>query len=263
MIPIRNIIVLGAGNVATHLTEALIRKGFFITQLYSRSEKSGKDLALKVEADFIGSPDELDSSADLYILAVNDETISAIAPLLHVDSGIVVHTSGSIGMDILRPFFPRRGVFYPLQTFRKERNISFTSIPICIEASDHADEAILLELARELSSCVHLINSYQRRMLHMTAVFAGNFTNFMYSIAEDLLRDHDIPFDLLKPLIKQTAENIEYSDLFSLQTGPAVREDSGIMEAHQALLQDHELYKEIYDLISKSIIQQKREHDKL
>jgi len=263
MNPIRNIIVLGAGNVAAHLTEALVRKGFSITQLYNLSEERGKKLALKVKADYIGSPDKLDSSADLYILAVSDEAISALASRLHVDSGIVVHTSGSKGMEILRPFFSRRGVFYPLQTFRKEREISFASIPICVEASDRTDENILLDLAGQLSSSIHLINSDQRRILHMTAVFAGNFTNFMYSIAEDLLRKHDIPFDLLKPLIRQTAENIEHPDLLSLQTGPAVREDSEIMEAHRALLTDHDLYKEIYDLISKSIIQQKKEHDKL
>ena len=263
MNPIRNIIVLGAGNVATHLSKALVSEGFVIPQLYSRSEKSGHYLAKKIEADFIDSPEKLDRSADLYILAVNDETIASVAPHLYVDSGIVVHTSGSIGMDTLQHFFPRSGVFYPLQTFRKERELSFSSIPICIEASSETDEMVLMDLASQLSSSVQLINSDQRRILHMTAVFAGNFTNFIYSIAEDLLQDHDIPFDLLKPLIKQTAENIEHTDLFSMQTGPAVREDSTIMEAHRKLLNDHEQYKEIYDLISKSIIQQKRKHDKL
>ena len=263
MNPIRNISILGAGNVATHLTETLINNGFPIGQLYSRSEKSGNELALKINADFIDSPGKLDSSADLYILAINDETISLVAPKLHVDSGIVVHTSGSIGMDVLQPFFPRIGVFYPLQTFRKERKLSFSSIPICVEANNHTVETSLLDLASQLSSCVHLINSDQRRVLHMTAVFAGNFTNFMYSIAEDLLHEHGIPFDMLKPLIRQTAENIEYPDLFSMQTGPAVREDSEIMERHRNLIKDHDLYKEIYDLISKSIIQQKRKYDKL
>ncbi|MBC8316102.1 MAG: DUF2520 domain-containing protein [Bacteroidales bacterium] len=263
MNPIRNIIVLGAGNVATHLTRALVSKGFSITQLYNPSEERGRTLASKVKAGYIGSPENLDRSADLYILAVSDDAIATLASRLHVDSGIVVHTSGSKGMDILQPFFSHSGVFYPLQTFMQEREISFNSIPICIEASDRTDENSLLDFAGQLSSCVHLINSDQRRILHMTAVFAGNFSNFMYSIAEDLLEKHNIPFDLLKPLIRQTAENIEHADLFSLQTGPAVRQDSEIMEEHRALLTDHDLYKKIYDLISISIIQQKNKHDKL
>ena len=153
------------------------------------------------------------------------------------------------------------GVFYPLQTFSKEKRINFSDIPICIEGNTVENEEKLLQLARLISRKVLPLDSAQRKVLHMTAVFACNFSSFMYTIAEDLLKKHNIPFSLLKPLIQQTASLARHEDVFSRQTGPAVRGDSKIMEEHLEMLAKHGVYMEIYDLISKSIIKHKHKND--
>ncbi|MFH1161552.1 MAG: Rossmann-like and DUF2520 domain-containing protein [bacterium] len=263
MMPIKHIVLLGAGNLATHLTRAFTKKGYHILQVYNRTPGHGKKLARNAGAAYIGSLEQLDRNADLYILAVNDSAIREIAGRIRIDRGLVVHTSGSVRMDELATASPNYGVFYPLQTFRKDKRISFGKLPVCVEANSQEGEKALLHLAGQVSSNVHLINSEQRKVLHMTAVFAGNFSNFMYAIAEELLQKHGIPFDLLKPLIRQTASNVKHTGLFSLQTGPAIREDFHVLEEHRELLAEHAVYMEIYDLISKSIIKQKRKNGKL
>lgn len=260
---IRNIVILGAGNVGTHLSKSLFAKGFNIVQLYNRTEEKGMKLARLLETSYSGSIDEINPAADLYMMALSDSSIPEIASRLKVREGLVVHTSGSVGMDVLNNTSRHIGVFYPLQTFREMKRVSFSNIPICIEGNLPGVEKKLDWFARQLSSNVHVINSEQRKMLHLTAVFAGNFTNYLYTIAQDLLLQYEIPFELLKPLIKQTAANVRHSDLFSLQTGPAVREDTAIIEEHLKLLENQVAYKKIYDLISKQIIKHKHKHGKL
>ncbi|NQV02972.1 MAG: DUF2520 domain-containing protein [Bacteroidia bacterium] len=260
---VKNIVLFGAGNVAAHLSKALVGKGFTIVQLFNRTEETGNPLARLIGASYTGSLKKIEPDADLYILALSDSAVPEIASQLRIRSGIVVHTSGSLGMEVLRQTSNQTGVLYPLQTFRKGKLISFYRIPICVEANLPAVEKVLIGLAEQLSSNVHVINSEQRKILHLTAVFAGNFTNYLYAIAEDLLHQYNIPFELLKPLIKHTAANIRYSDLFSLQTGPAIREDTAIIEKHLKLLENQKSYQEIYNLISKQIIQYKHRNGKL
>ncbi|MFH1297758.1 MAG: Rossmann-like and DUF2520 domain-containing protein [Bacteroidota bacterium] len=260
---IKHIVLFGAGNVATHLSNAFIGKGFSVVQLFNRTEKTGKRLARLIGASYTGSLQKVEQDADLYILAISDSAIPEIASRLKVRRGIVVHTSGSVGMEVLKKTADQTGVLYPLQTFRKGRRISFDRIPVCVEANLPGVEKALVGLAEQLSSNVHVINSAQRQILHLTAVFAGNFTNYLYAIAEDLLLQYNIPFELLNPLIRQTASNVRHAGLFSLQTGPAIREDTAIIDKHLELLKDHQAYQEIYDLISKRIIQHKHQHGKL
>ncbi len=260
---IKNIVVLGAGNVASHLSKALNAKGLTIVQLYNRTEESGKRLARLLGASYTNTIQQIIPDADLYILALSDNALPELASQIRVRKGIVVHTSGSVGLDVLQNTSTQIGVLYPLQTFREGKQISFDRIPICIEGNKPGVEKRLVKLAEQLSSNVQIINSRQRKMLHLTAVFAGNFTNYLYTIAQDLLQQYDLPFELLKPLIKQTAANVRHSDLFSLQTGPAVREDTAIIEEHLGLLANEKAYKDIYDLISKQIIQHKHQHGKL
>ena len=260
---IKHIVLFGAGNVATHLSKALVGKGFSVVQLFNRTEDTGKRLARLIGASYTGSLQKVEQDADLYILALSDTAIPEMTSRLRVRRGIVVHTSGSVGMEALQHTASQTGVLYPLQTFHKGKRISFDRIPVCVEGNLPAVEKALVGLAEQLSSNVHVINSEQRQILHLTAVFAGNFTNYLYAIAEDLLLQYNIPFELLKPLIKKTAANIRHADLFSLQTGPAIREDTAIMDKHLKLLEDHKDYQEIYDLISKRIIQHKLRHGKL
>ncbi|MBE0648343.1 MAG: DUF2520 domain-containing protein [Bacteroidales bacterium] len=260
---IKNIVILGAGNVAAHLSQALAAKGFDITQIYSRTEEKGRRLAALLGTGYAGSVKDINPDADLYIMALSDTALSEIAMQFNVDQGIVVHTSGSVGMDVLKDCSNYTGVVYPLQTFREGNQIPFDAIPVCVEASDSDVEERLLDLAGRLSTNVRVLNSGQRKILHLTAVFASNFTNYLYTIAEDLLLQNDIPFDLLEPLIMRTAANASHSNLFSLQTGPAVRGDTAILESHMELLSGDKAYKEIYELISKQIIQHKHRHGKL
>lgn len=260
---IRHIVFFGAGNVATHLSKAFIRKGYTVCQIYNRTEMEGKRLARLTGASYTGSIQQIEPAADLYILALSDSAIPEMAFRLRVNRGIVVHTSGSLGLDVLKNTSNRTGVLYPLQTFRKGKRISFDKIPLCVEASSPEVEKLLVELAGRLTANVNVLSSEQRKILHLTAVFAGNFTNYLYAIAEDLLLQNNIPFELLQPLIRQTASNITHSDIFKLQTGPAVREDKAILEKHLSMLNDHPAYRKIYDIISKQIVQHKHRDGKL
>ncbi|MEI6883449.1 MAG: DUF2520 domain-containing protein [Bacteroidota bacterium] len=260
---IKNIVIIGAGNMATHLALAFHRKEVNVTQIVSRSRLAGERLARKVKAGYNDDFAVAGLQADLFILAVSDSAIEEVSRNLKPDNRLVVHTSGSVDMQVLSGASSNIGVFYPLQTFSKDHRINFSNIPVCIEASSAENEEKLIQLARLISKKVQPLSSAQRKVLHMTAVFAGNFSSFMYTIAEDLLKKHDIPFSLLKPLISQTASLARHEDVFSRQTGPAVRGDSKTMEEHLEMLARHGVYMEIYDLISKSIIKHKRRNDEL
>lgn len=260
---IRKIVLLGAGNMAGHLSKALVRCGLRLEEVMSRSPESGKRLARQLGARFIEKIEDLNQDADLYILAVNDSSIAQIAGTLRLKNKIVVHTSGTVGIDVLNPVSRKRGVFYPLQTFRKGKRIRFSNVPICIEADQAGVERTLLDLATRVSTSVHVITSEQRKILHLAAVFASNFTNYMYAVAEDLISQDDIPFDLLAPLIRQTASNIRHTGIFGLQTGPAIREEWAVIEQHLELLKDRKVYRDIYNLMTQSIIQQQHRNAKL
>jgi len=260
---IQNVVVIGAGNLATHLALVLHRKGINVIQVLNRSRSAGERLAHRVKAGFKADFSEADFRADLFILAVSDSAIQEVANSLRLKDQLLVHTSGSVDMEAISGASSNVGVFYPLQTFSKDKRINFSNIPVCIEANTRENEEKLLYLARLISKKVQPVNSAQRKVLHMTAVFACNFSSFMYTIAEDLLKKHDIPFSLLKPLIRQTAAIAKHEDVFSRQTGPAVRGDIKIMHEHLEMLAKHGVYMEIYDLISKSIIKHKLSNDEL
>ena len=260
---IRNIVVIGAGNLATQLALAFHREGVNVVQVLNRTRLNGEKLARRVKADFSCDFREVDFRADLFILAISDSAIGEVASTLGLEDQLLVHTSGSVDLDVLSGASTNSGVFYPLSTFSKDRRINFSNIPICIEANTKENEEKLMQLARIVSNKAQVLNSRQRKVLHMTAVFAGNFSSFMYTIAEDLLKQHGISFSLLKSLIEQTAATAKHEDVFSRQTGPAVRGDSRIMEEHLEMLAKDGVYMEIYALISKSIIKHKTRNDKL
>jgi predicted short-subunit dehydrogenase-like oxidoreductase (DUF2520 family) len=182
---------------------------------------------------------------------VNDDAISTI--LSKLKNIAIVHTSGSIGMDIFELNFSDFGVFYPLQTFNTYIELTISEIPFCIEGNSKAFEKQLVEIAKNLSSNVITMNSAQRQQLHIAAVFANNFSNHMYSIADDLLTEEDIDFKVLLPLIKQTIAKINTNKPKAIQTGPAKRKDIKIMQKHINLIQQEDI-KELYQKISNNII---------
>jgi predicted short-subunit dehydrogenase-like oxidoreductase (DUF2520 family) len=204
--------------------------------------------------------------ADLYLIAIKDSAIQEVLENLSLDENrMIVHTAGSVPMNILDGFSKNYGVFYPLQTFSKNRKIDFSDIPICIEANHPSSLMKLQELAGRLSGSVHQINSHDRKTLHLAAVFANNFVNHFYAIGESLLQDKRLNFDLLKPLIRETAKKTESLSPVDAQTGPAKRNDQTIINAHLKMLHDQPDLQKIYRLMSESIFQfhQNQKHDLL
>ncbi|MCX6245388.1 MAG: DUF2520 domain-containing protein [Bacteroidetes bacterium] len=253
--PIRKIVILGAGRLATNLSVAIRKKGYEIAEVYNRTERHGTTLARKLKARYVSEPELLTKEADLYILAVSDGAIPEVLSHLKCGNQLLVHTSGSAGMDVLKTSSSRHGVIYPPQTFTMKRLVNFRSVPLCIEGNSAETAEQLTSFAATLSDQVFSINSDQRKILHLAAVFANNFTNFMYVIAQELLTEKGMDFRMLEPIIRLTAARTASGNVAEKQTGPAIRGDMDTMREHLALLSGHPDYKEIYELISQRIIE--------
>lgn len=245
-------VIIGAGNVATHMALEMQRVGLEIGQVYSRTEMSASELAGKLGCSWTTSIDELRSDADFYLFCVKDAVLPGLLSRMKPNKGIWIHTAGSVPMDIFRMYTTRYGVLYPLQTFSKNREVDFRGIPLFVEASGEEVERILLELAGCLSDNVQTLSSEKRKTLHLAAVFACNFTNHMYSVATQLLEEKGISYNVLLPLIDETAAKIHQLKPVDAQTGPAVRYDENIIHEHVSQLKDP-IQQEIYSLISKDI----------
>jgi len=251
---INNIVLIGAGNVATQLGKALQKQEKNIVQVLSRTLDSAEKLARQISSTAISNPDHLTRDADLYILSVPDDEIQNVLASINFHDSLLVHTSGSVGMDVLNKVSSNFGVFYPLQTFSKTRDVDFSDIPICIEACDEKVCLLLTNLATEISADVRKINSAQRQTIHLAAIFASNFTNHMYTLADEILEKENISFDILKPLIRETAKKIEYKTPKDSQTGPAIRGDMKVIEKHIQDLQSEPRKLVLYKIISKLIM---------
>lgn len=250
---IKNIVLIGAGNVATQLACAFDNAGFQISQVYSRTTESAEKLGGDLNTGFTTDLNAIVSDADLYIVSVSDDAVKPLANNLFLGDKLVVHTSGSISIDEIKQMSDNYGVFYPLQTFSKTRKADFKSIPICIEANFGESEKLLIELGRSISNDVRRIKTEERKRIHLAAVFACNFPNFMYTIAEEILKKNKLDFELLKPLIEETAAKVQTIDPYDAQTGPAKRGDETIMNQHLELLKEYPGFKEIYKLMSSEI----------
>jgi len=254
----QKIVFIGAGNVASHLGKALKDAGNEILQVYSRTEKSASLLAQKLETTSTSNISEIYSNADLYVISVSDDNVDQILGKLTLKDKLVVHTSGFLPMDTLKQVSENYGVFYPLQTFSKSREVEMRSVPICIEANTPENLQLLNSLAGQISSDVRQINSDQRKVLHLSAVFACNFPNFMYAIAEKILQNHDMDFSILKPLILETAQKIQELEPANAQTGPAIRGDERVINAHLKMLDNYPAYQKLYQIITDQISDTKK-----
>ena len=250
---IQNIVLIGAGNLATHLGLAIQKTGRKIVQVFSRTEESALHLAGILNADFTCDPQDISREADLYILSVTDDAANQISGTLNLGQKLVVHTSGSLPMNILRKSSENFGVLYPLQTFSKSRSVDFDTVPLCIEASSADNLQLLEHFAKELSHKVVEVDSEKRKIIHVAAVFACNFPNFMYNIADKILADKGLNFDLLRPLILETAVKVQELKPEEAQTGPSIRGDKTILRKHDELLKEYPEYREIYKKLSEAI----------
>jgi predicted short-subunit dehydrogenase-like oxidoreductase (DUF2520 family) len=242
--------IIGSGNVAQHLIVALSKTtDIELVQVFAR-----KDAAVA----HLTSPDKIYTNfndiiaADLFIIAITDDAITEVSAAIPFSNELVVHTSGSVSIEAINNK-NRPGVFYPLQTFSKSKEVDFKTIPICIETKNEKDFEILEKVAKSISNTVYKINSEQRKALHIAAVFVCNFVNYLYQIGNDICIENDLPFDILKPLIQETANKILTLSPNQAQTGPAKRKDIQTINAHLNFLSDDN-QKEIYKMLTKSII---------
>ena len=254
---IRNVTLIGAGNVAQHLGLALRAAGVDISQVFSRNIQKSKALAELVSSEAIDEFEVL-KPADLVVVAVSDRAIAEVSGLLSrfLPAGtLVVHTSGATPSAFLASHFERYGVFYPLQTFTIGRPVDFEKVPICLHSGTESDLVELESLAHRISRSVHRVDDEQRRWLHLTAVVVNNFPNHLFTLAHRVLSDQHLPFDLLKPLILETAKKVQDSPPAAMQTGPAHRGDRDTIEAHLHMLEEYPGLREVYEVISKSIVE--------
>lgn len=246
------IVFIGAGNVATHLATELYRKSFNIVQVYSRTQESASELAYKVEAEAITDIRSVRDDADLYIYSIKDSILEDIISQTPKHNGIALHTAGSVPMQVFSKYSLNYGVLYPFQTFSKNQKIDWRDIPLFIEASNKSNLEIIKKVASTLSTKVSELDSNDRKYIHLTGVFACNFTNHMYVLSELFLNKINLPFDIALPLINETASKVNKLSPTEAQTGPAIRFDENVINKHLSLIEDDDI-KEIYKLMSKNI----------
>ena len=245
------IFIIGTGNVATHLSAALLKAGHNIEGVCGRNFSHTEELAKKLNVKPFNSVGSIPADADAYLISVSDDSIAEVAAQLPDVEGIVAHTAGSVQMSALARF-SRHGVFYPLQSFSKSRAIDMSRVPLCIEGCNSETTDALLALARSVSNDVRPMTTAQRAHLHLAAVFASNFVNSMYAEAENILKKSNIPFDIMRELIAETAAKADDMSPTAAQTGPARRGDARVMSRQMELLSDRELQK-LYSFVSERI----------
>lgn len=248
------ITIIGSGNVATHLAAAFKNAGHSMVQVYSRDLQNASLLAYHVHAEAIDDLGQINPETDLFVIAVKDDAIEFIAAALAQYNRLIVHTSGATPLQALLDHTKNAGVFYPLQTFNKTREVNFNTVPLCIEGADEQIASQLNELAYTITQNVYRVTSAEREMLHLAAVFACNFPNYLFYTAQQLLAEQQLPFDLLRPLILETAQKVQELLPAAVQTGPAIRHDEKTMAAHQQLLDEKPELQRLYMQLSQGII---------
>jgi len=247
------IVIIGAGNVATHLGLRLKQTGAEISQVYSRTEKSAKKLAEILDVPYCTELSLINKDAELYLYAVSDIALQDIINQINTPEATHIHTAGSVSMNIFEKYAANYGVLYPLQTFSKDKEVDFKKIPLFLEGNNESTVQVLTNLATAISDIHFFADSEKRRLIHLSAVFACNFTNYMYLLAGEIASKAEIPYELLLPLIEETADKVNYLSPKEAQTGPAVRNDDITIQNHITLLEyDHDA-QEIYRLISTQI----------
>ena len=248
------IVLIGAGNLATHLGKALHAAGHDMVQVFSRTMQSAETLASLLDAEPLTNMAQVRDDADVYIFLVKDSALEQlISQLCGGEKKVFLHTAGSMPMSVFRGKALHYGVLYPMQTFSKQREVDFSIIPCFIEANDEFAQKQIEGLAGQISHRVFQLSSEDRKYLHLSAVFACNFANHCYAASQELLQQHGIPFDVMLPLIDETAAKVHGMTPKEAQTGPAVRYDENVIGKQIQLLENQPYFQKIYDCMSKSI----------
>lgn len=252
-----DIVIIGTGNVAAVLGQKFKDAGHHIIQVAGRNAVAANELAYKLGSGFTNNLSQIKKNAELYLVAVNDAAIAEVIRDLSLPGKVIAHTAGAVSKDVLKPVSSHYGVFYPLQSLRKEMTV-IPEIPILLDASDETAKSILETLAKSISSGkVSVANEENRMKTHVAAVIVSNFTNHLYALAEDYCRKENIDFSQLVPLIEETAMRIRSTPPAKAQTGPAIRNDKSTIEKHLQLLENHPHLKKLYGILTESIITNK------
>ncbi|CAM1366919.1 Rossmann-like and DUF2520 domain-containing protein [Tenacibaculum xiamenense] len=246
------VVIIGGGKVANHLIKAFLNASDVqLAQIYARNIKQIKEYEHQTEL-----TDDLQKlkKADVYIISVSDDAIEKVSSNI-IEQGLVVHTSGTVSLMSLKNK-GRKGIFYLLQSFSKDKEVNFDEIPFCLEAENDKDLKLLEKLALTIGKKVYHISSEQRSYLHVAAVFVNNFTNHLYSVGNDICDKYNVPFEVLYPLIKETALKVESLSPKEAQTGPAVRNDKNTIKKHLSILNKNQ--QELYKTLTDSIINGKK-----
>lgn len=247
-----DIVIIGTGNTASVLGRKLKNAGHNIVQIFGRNAKAASDLAYELDTESTNYWSVINKEADLYILAVSDIAISEVLKELQVPEKTLVHTAASVSKDVLKGAAAHYGVFYPLQSLKKE-SAYLPDIPIIIDASDEQTNEELKALADTISHKIVEANDVQRQKLHLAAVFCNNFVNHIYRLMEEYCQKEGLDFSLLLPLIEETANRVTQISPSKAQTGPAARGDQPTIESHLKLLEKHPKLREIYRIFTESI----------
>lgn len=243
------VVLLGSGNVASHLIKSMEDNATIdLIQVFARSKKSLENI---IDSNKITTSFSDLKEADVYVISVSDKAIEDVSNQIPFTDKLVVHTSGTMDFRIMHPK-NKRGVFYPLQTFSKNKEINMKDVPFCLETEHEEDYKTIENLAKNLSNSVYKINGEQRKSLHISAVFVSNFVNHLYQIGNALCEENKVPFAILQPLIEETANKIKTLSPSEAQTGPAIRHDEPTIEKHLDALKNP-IYKELYRQLTLSI----------
>ncbi|MEQ8624048.1 MAG: DUF2520 domain-containing protein [Vicingaceae bacterium] len=259
---IKSVTIIGAGNVGHNFGLAFRQAGYLIHEIYSRTQHSAMLLSQTLNCNFTTKLKDLSPSTDLIILAVNDDALPDVIDQIKIKDKPIVHTSGSTPVDVFKgKGFEQYGIFYPVQSFSKNETESLAPIPICVEGNNAEMEQLLMSFARSVSAKVYSMDSEKRKALHVAAVFANNFTNHLFHIANDLLKENNISFEVIRPLLEKTSNKIKSETPLNAQTGPAVRNDRKVIDNHLNYLKNHEDYREIYEVITNNIFKTQKQKE--
>jgi predicted short-subunit dehydrogenase-like oxidoreductase (DUF2520 family) len=251
-----NITIIGSGNVATVLGRRLFGAGHKIHQVLSRNMAHASDLADELASSAITSVSDLKPSAQLYLVAVTDDHLRNIGTWLKLQDQLVVHTAGSVSMEVLKQTSSNYGVLYPLQSVRKELNT--IDIPLLIDANNDHNKSVLFNLAHSISDIVLSAGDDERSKLHLAAVITNNFTNHLFALTEEFCKKEGVEFAILYPLLFETVRRLKDDSPKNLQTGPAIRNDLRTIQKQRDMLNAYPQLQKLYDLFSQSIINDPR-----
>ena len=248
-----NIVIIGAGNVATHISRHFHARGQRISCIYSRTEESAKALAGELETEGTADPEQVPQKAEFYILCVPDRAVADVTRQFMDCDGIWLHTAGSLAMNVFQGTKEDFGVLYPLQSLSRDRKIRIGHIPFLVEASSSLVLEKIMDLAFTISERVEEADSQNRLKFHLAAVFANNFSNHMVHVAQQILEEDRLEPGLLEPLLEETFQKLRELEADRAQTGPAVRGDKETMNKHIELLKGHPEWEKLYTFISRDI----------